>query len=177
MGNNRQGAPEISPFLNNSQKHHTCKNLQDNKRHTGVNEMKLPCQLPLQTWRRWGFLCFTQAVFSPLVPSYWEGYISQVGWMEWRGAERSVHSHTAHFIPGVTDLSYDSSHRLWFLHLFLPSFYENICLLAFLEKSFWIKYLWWNSCVVYFLIVLAWNTVYLLTSIHLYVCSRIEPFF
>lgn len=110
MGNDRQGAAEISQFWNNSQKQHTCKNPQHNKRHTGVNEMKLPCQLLLRTWPRWGFLCSTQAVFSPLVPGYWEGYISQAGWMEWRGAERSVGSHTAHFTPGVTDLSYDFTH-------------------------------------------------------------------
>lgn len=30
--------------------------------------------------------------------------------MEWRGAERSVGSRTAHFMPGVTDLSYDFTH-------------------------------------------------------------------
>lgn len=31
---------------------------------------------------------FTQAVFSPLVPVYWEGYISQAGLDGWSGEER-----------------------------------------------------------------------------------------
>lgn len=31
---------------------------------------------------------FTQAVFSPLVPSYWEGYISQAGLDGWSGEEQ-----------------------------------------------------------------------------------------
>lgn len=129
MGNDRQGASGISPFLNNSQRHHTCKNLQDNKRHTGVNEMTLPWQLLLRTWRRWGFLCFTQAAFSPLVPSYWEGYISQAGWMDgWMdGVERS--RPTAHFIPGVTDHSRRLAHYFYKISaylLFRQMFWGNI---------------------------------------------------
>lgn len=117
----RQEAAEISRFWNNFQKHHTWTNLQDNKRHTGVNKIKLPCQLLLRMRPRWGFLCFTQAVFSPLIPGYWEGYISLAGWMWWRGAEQRVRSHTAHFTPGITDLLWfhsQCSHTMWFFQVF-----------------------------------------------------------
>lgn len=82
--------------------------------------MKLPFQLLLRTWLHRGFVCFTQAVFSPLVPGYLEGYISHVGWMDWRGAERSFRRHTAHFTPGVTDLSYDFTHCDFHCVTFLP---------------------------------------------------------
>lgn len=151
MGNNRQGAAEIRHFWNNPQKHHTCKNPQHNKRHTGVNEMKLPCQLLLRTWPRWGFLCFTQAVFSPLVPGYWEGYISQAGWMEWRGAERSVGSQTAHFTPGVTDLSYDFTHSAHTECDFYNVIFYPLCKTKKIpDKTSAHFYLVWTNCHVSF---------------------------
>lgn len=42
MDNNRQGAAEISPFLNNSQKHHTCKTYRTTK--------------DIEEWMKWSFL-------------------------------------------------------------------------------------------------------------------------
>ena len=49
--------------------------------------------------------------------------------MEWRGAERSIRSDTAHFTPGVADLSYSMTsltvlaQNMIFLFIYL--FYSN----------------------------------------------------
>lgn len=58
------------------------------------------------------FCASHKQVFSPLVPGYWEGYISHAGWMDgWvdgverSRAERSVRSHTALTSPLVLQTS------------------------------------------------------------------------
>lgn len=57
--------------------------------------------------------------------------------MEWRGAEQSVGSQTAHFTPGVTDLSYDFTHSA---HTECD-FYNVIFYTLFVRQKFLAKFL------------------------------------
>lgn len=114
--------------------------------------MKLPCQLLLRNMVAVRLFCVShKQVFSPpLVPGYWEGYISQAGWMEWRGPERSIGSHTAHFTPGVTVLLLwlylQCSHWTWFVQCtFSASFSKTLTEIHRCKISARL-YLVWISC-------------------------------